>query len=302
MRYKKGNLVEVLDESKPPFGSRRCAEVVGKTGDDYVVRYNAQDTSGVFLEMVPKKSIRPCPPLVELSGRWAPGDVVEVFLNCTWRMAIVSKVMKKKHILVRLVGSSNEFKVENCNVRVRQLWKDGRWAIVGKDPTKNLTNTSRVRSIITKSRANPRGKHERKLHNINVPCIGFSRTRKRGLWTHTHPRREDDNGAKSDSANVCSSVGSCSGAATSPKFSVGPACDTDARESEGESVREEIHRLELRAYRATIEALYASGPLSWEQETLITNLRGYLNISNDEHSLELRNLISNASSSFSNVS
>ncbi|KAG2718687.1 hypothetical protein I3843_03G222800 [Carya illinoinensis] len=54
----------------------------------------------------------------------------------------------------------------------------------------------------------------------------------------------------------------------------------------------EIHRLELHAYRCTIEALHASGPLSWEQEELMTNLRLSLHISNDEHLMELRNLSS----------
>lgn len=63
-----------------------------------------------------------------------------------------------------------------------------------------------------------------------------------------------------------------------------------------EELAAEIHRLELHAYRCTMEALHASGPLSWDQESLITNLRISLHISNDEHLMELRNLISNASS------
>lgn len=53
-----------------------------------------------------------------------------------------------------------------------------------------------------------------------------------------------------------------------------------------------IHRLELHAYHSTLVAMYASGPLSWEQEALLTNLRISLHISNDEHLMELRNLIS----------
>lgn len=60
----------------------------------------------------------------------------------------------------------------------------------------------------------------------------------------------------------------------------------------GEDVAARIHRLELHAYRCTLDALYASGPLSWEQEALLTNLRISLNISNDEHLMELRDLIS----------
>lgn len=60
----------------------------------------------------------------------------------------------------------------------------------------------------------------------------------------------------------------------------------------GEDVAARIHRLELHAYCCTLEALYASGPLSWEQEALLTNLRITLHITNDEHLMELRNLIS----------
>lgn len=54
---------------------------------------------------------------------------------------------------------------------------------------------------------------------------------------------------------------------------------------------ESIHGLELHAYRYTLQALYASGPFSWEQEELLTNLRTTLRISNDEHLVELKNLI-----------
>ncbi|XP_062098106.1 uncharacterized protein LOC133803974 [Humulus lupulus] len=55
-----------------------------------------------------------------------------------------------------------------------------------------------------------------------------------------------------------------------------------------------IHRLELHAYHSTLVAMHASGPLSWDQEALLTNLRITLHISNDEHLMELRNLISSS--------
>jgi len=54
----------------------------------------------------------------------------------------------------------------------------------------------------------------------------------------------------------------------------------------------EIHELEFHAYRSTVQALYASGPLSWEQESLLTNLRLSLHISDEEHLLHLRQLLS----------
>lgn len=58
---------------------------------------------------------------------------------------------------------------------------------------------------------------------------------------------------------------------------------------ENDELTSEIHRLEMHAYRCTMEALHASGPLSWEQEELVTNLRLLLHITNDEHLKELRN-------------
>lgn len=62
-----------------------------------------------------------------------------------------------------------------------------------------------------------------------------------------------------------------------------------------EKVEVSIRKLELHAYRCTLEALYASGPLSWEKELLLTNLRIMLHISNDEHLTALKNLISSGS-------
>lgn len=119
--------------------------------------------------------------------------------------------------------------------------------------------------------------------------------------------------------SVTCSVGSCSITSRNSyrlqfPVSAGPFEDIDSSCSDAESVcqmgyvegncspptqeelAEEIHRLELHAYRCTIEALHASGPISWEQEALMTNLRLSLNISNDEHLMELRNLISSENS------
>jgi len=114
------------------------------------------------------------------------------------------------------------------------------------------------------------------------------------------------------SCSDLSSVGSCSVInSNSNKISsdtlAGPCQDEDTLCSDAESLdvgdvdkgcstspsevaAERIHRLELHAYHSTLEAMYASGPLSWEQEELLTNLRISLNISNEEHLMEIKNL------------
>ncbi|XP_056859512.1 uncharacterized protein LOC130508200 isoform X1 [Raphanus sativus] len=53
----------------------------------------------------------------------------------------------------------------------------------------------------------------------------------------------------------------------------------------GDGVRRSC-RSELYTYRSTLGDLFASGPLSWEQETSLTDLRLSLNISDDEHLME----------------
>ncbi|PKA64687.1 hypothetical protein AXF42_Ash007434 [Apostasia shenzhenica] len=59
-----------------------------------------------------------------------------------------------------------------------------------------------------------------------------------------------------------------------------------------QEISKEIHRLELDAYRTTLRSLYASGSLTWKKESLLTDLRLALHISNDEYISELKPLMS----------
>jgi len=58
----------------------------------------------------------------------------------------------------------------------------------------------------------------------------------------------------------------------------------------------DVHALELHAYRSVLRALRACGPLNWQRETLLTDLRLSLNISNDEHRLELAHVCTSQNS------
>ena len=134
MRFKKGAKVEVLSKIEVPSGSWRCAEIICGNGHHYTIRYDGyQDASGeAIVERVSRKAIRPCPPALEVTENWNQGDVVEVFQNFSWKMATVLKVLGKKYILVRLLGSSLEFKVSKFDIRVRQSWQDDKWIVVGE--------------------------------------------------------------------------------------------------------------------------------------------------------------------------
>lgn len=107
-----------------------------------------------------------------------------------------------------------------------------------------------------------------------------------------------------DSDSCSSSVGSCtvvSGGACSSPFGVSTHssndledCYSDAESSCGPKYEEkrcssdgkigfELNRSELCTYFSEVRALYALGPLRWEDEERLTNLRHLLHISTDEH-------------------
>ncbi|PON84111.1 Agenet domain containing protein [Trema orientale] len=403
MRFKKGSKIEVLSKREVPSGSWQCAEIICGNGHNYTVRYDGLGGANV-VERVSRKDIRPCPPPLEVSDDWACGDVVEVFHNFSWKMATISEVFGKKYVLVRLLGSSQEYKVSKFDIRIRQFWQDDQWIVIGKgsrssDNLKDdeiLTLEDNQNSSIQIQKTNTRigsrvnGHHFLVKNKLNFQESRFSssRTLKRASpYCHSQadaqagiaqkfrvienegrchrvfasnlsvlakqadvalPRdvpgekeshasfnirrtsfpevylekrkQSGDVGCSAavniesdDADSIASSVGSCSinsnNSSTSTRYvSANPVEDLDfcnaesfyhERYEEGncllprkEELASEIHRLELHAYRCTIEALHASGPLSWEQEELMTNLRLSLHISNDEHLLELKNLVS----------
>lgn len=132
MKYEKGNKVEVLCKLAVPGSSWRCAEIIYGNRNNYTVRYDMAALGEPVLQRVSGKLIRPCPPPVQIFENWIPGDVVEVLCDYSWKMATVSKVLGGNHLMVRLLGSANEFMVSKIDVRHRQSWTNGKWIIVGQ--------------------------------------------------------------------------------------------------------------------------------------------------------------------------
>ncbi|XP_007013344.2 PREDICTED: uncharacterized protein LOC18588703 isoform X2 [Theobroma cacao] len=373
MRFKKGTKVEVLSKKEVPSGSWQCAEIISGNGHSYTVRYQGYSgaTDKMIVERVSRKAIRPCPPALVVPDNWVPGDVVEVFDNFSWKMATVLGVLEKKYILVRLLGSSLEFKVSRFDIRVRQSWQDDEWVVIGKgsgscedgkygenytlrynqNSSSQFQNTTRMTNRHLKEAfAGARQKFravekDGRLYRLVAAnpsiheqddAVAFPRDMLGEKYIHASidnrtglsevdAERRKPNGAvgcyiaehleTNDTERVTCSVGSCSVSSNNlyklpHRVSAGPIEDVDGQCSDAESfcprgdevgncllptkeeLAAEIHRIELHAYRCTMEALHASGPLSWEQEALVTNLRLSLHISNDEHLMELRNLIS----------
>lgn len=359
--------MEVLSKASAS-GSWLCAEIISRRHHTYSLKYGwgAATNEGV-VHRVPRKAIRPCPPPVEGTGNWLPGDLVEAFDNPYWKTVVVVKVLDGNCFLVRFVGSVGEFIIHKSFLRARQCWEDGTWFILGEGKRLNATRVKllvgdgeveKCRTVSSRSLKRRRSAdllecegHAAKI----IRLIGKDNCSKRSVVLNPSPvsekvdvfvsqnnvlgkndldasfhgrtakytcvdiarakgRHSVETSLITDTASCQSSVASCSSIMNDTnKF---PSCsrvnnsvDLDySSDAESHCGRKQVEeapvpsiivdsrtdnsRSELHAYRCALWALYASGPtMSWEEEEKLTDLRCKLNISNDEHKMELGNLL-----------
>ncbi|CAN6177660.1 unnamed protein product [Urochloa humidicola] len=138
MRFFKGSKVEVLQEAEVPFGSWRPGEIVSGNGHTYLVRYEESPVdSGVAVERVPRRLMRPRPPADD-PVCWAVGSILEAFDTYSWKVAEVVRLLGKRQYLVRLLGSSLELRAHASDLRLRKLWIDDKWIVTQKYSAKCL--------------------------------------------------------------------------------------------------------------------------------------------------------------------
>ncbi|KAJ9546659.1 hypothetical protein OSB04_019202 [Centaurea solstitialis] len=314
MKFQKGSRVEVMNKTELPT-SWCVAEVVSGNGHTYSLRYDCYP--GV--EKVSREFIRPCPPPPknDLQKSWVAGDIVEVFDDDnSWKTATVCDVSDGGHFSLRPHGFTHEINVRKSNIRARQSWQDGQWVpIVKISGNYGDTNATQMADPHCDAKLGLQIPNEKVCQeNDNCLVVSSKSLKRASPFCSSHLKASPGYAKKSkpnDSDNDQCSIGSCSISSDGPNKWSSPTTirqETDilsaesfstSRDEDGnfspspkEGVTTSIHRLELHAYCSTLEALYASGPLSWEKEALLTNLRISLHISNDEHLTELRHLIS----------
>ncbi|KAF9613233.1 hypothetical protein IFM89_006334 [Coptis chinensis] len=302
MRFFKGDRVEVLTKRDVPSGSWRYGIILSGNGHTYYIRSESatgsSDTTGVpIVERVPRKAIRPCPPLKSIES-WAAGDFVEVFDNSSWKFATVLKVTEFNLFLVKLLGTSQKVKANKSNLRLPQSWQDGEWIVIQKvsadqPSTRRYLNKSLDKDLKMRHVRDDCSPVESES-GLQIPRMVSSKILKRGSpgnlsrGTNQKLRAMEKEGRlqRRDTMSFYAKDLEANHAERS-------ACSVG---SSGTSNKEEMvdgtHKLALDAYYRTMEALRVSGFISWEQEEMITNLRLKLNISNDEHLMELRKLVS----------
>ncbi|KAG2259030.1 hypothetical protein Bca52824_078324 [Brassica carinata] len=298
MRFRKESRVEVLSLKEAPYGGGwRAAEILAGNGHTYSVRYYSYGLAKdeALEERAARKSTRPS------------GELVEVLDKVSWKTATVLEELSGRYYLVRLLGAALELTVHKVNLRARQCWQDETWVMIGK------VSCSVKSSTLTGSYVNPNLKpHETSVASVRVlkrpSSCDWCESAESFTGSPKKKLRSCRSGKMRLQASVnngfrCSPVRYDESDDTSTSFLDGSSsqeagsCSSDAESSKG--VREEATggtvrrscRPELYTYRSTLGKLFASGPLDWNQEASLTDLRRLsLNVSTDEHLMEIRNL------------
>ncbi|XP_037436559.1 uncharacterized protein LOC119303533 [Triticum dicoccoides] len=239
--------------------------------------------------------------------RWIIGDVTEVFDHNTWKLGKIAKIVKNDYFVIRLADCIQLKEFHISSLRVPQPQDAPTAPPYGKQfPAADNKVTRRGKQLPADvlRRSGKKRKSSEVLDFSPQPSQRrlFQVAREEAAAAECSvascSAANDDAGGVGVSSGRhggCCSVGR--GDAQSRVVAASPraawsSSDSDGALSDGGPAGVDVHELELEAYRSTVRALHASGPLTWEQESLLTNLRLSLNISNEEHLLQLRRLLS----------
>ncbi|KAL3633439.1 hypothetical protein CASFOL_022201 [Castilleja foliolosa] len=253
--------------------------------------------------------------------RFRIGDRVEVFYRCSWKVGAIFDILSdqkeikrnrkhrtlQKRYIVRLFGCKEDLVINSSNIRMRQTCHDGKWILMGKNSRSGddvIASKPSMSNCFRKTGPQHNARPKKIRRTVQESTQGYS-----VFEAHNGRAQKLRAIEKVDENSDGCSVGSCSIATQYlktlnsrflPMHTSDLGSDAESFHHGSGSGREKVEELEvsiceieLHAYRSTLGALYASGPLSWEQEAMLTNLRIMLHISNDQHLKELKNLISN---------
>jgi Agenet domain len=131
MRFRKGSQVEVFQS-----GSWRPAEIVCGNGHTYLVRYNYCCSSSFINknnneEKVPRKVLRPSPPIKEKADKWAPGNLAEALVHGSWKtVKVTGLAYGNEYYFVSPLGQHREVAVKKASLRQRRTWQNGKWVTI----------------------------------------------------------------------------------------------------------------------------------------------------------------------------
>ncbi|XP_076909499.1 uncharacterized protein LOC143566778 [Bidens hawaiensis] len=196
--------------------------------------------------------------------------------DCDLGLKTIFCIMKFKR------GSRNKVHISSKDTHCNKLLNSN---FDSKEKQKNTERDSQFDNLqeshIVSTRTLKRGSTYLSQDEVNIgTSLKFKITQKEGKRLRviaTSHEKLDADVARNDADSVTCSVGSCSInsdcniQSKSNAYEDSKTYGSDAESAcEGgyEGYEDKIHRLELQAYCRTIEALHASGPLTWEKESM----------------------------------
>ncbi|CAN6286534.1 unnamed protein product [Urochloa humidicola] len=250
------------------------------------------------------------PALVETRCKWIIGDVTEVLDRNTWKLGKILKMLKNNYFVIRLADciQLKEFHVSSLRIpHTPEAPQSKPFLSAYKATGRGAMPRSRAAQQMGSGGNKKRKAAADASHHPSKRAFPRKVAAASMADSHLHSSSQAIEDAAECSVASCSVNDPClldnggigngrrrrhGGAGCLPDDAMSACpCTSGDREVDEEGAVD-VHGLELEAYRSTMRALYASGPLTWEQEALLTNLRLSLNISNEEHLLQLRRLLS----------
>ncbi|GLJ34985.1 hypothetical protein SUGI_0704160 [Cryptomeria japonica] len=294
MKFKEGCMVEVCRSGGGIFQSWFRARIISCDAHYYKVEYdNLLDDNGKrVMEDVRADAVRPEPPHMTEIRKLAPGHIIEVYDNHAWKAGRILRVLPGRLFVVKLMESLLERKYHLSVIRAQLFWhhndeagrdnflKRGCWLKKKSDfenEFQEYNGKTNAGYNEDEHDDNKLGTKHLKRKGSEVPC-GYQADILK-IEDASEERSADKKFRVAQTALPVQENIQCSVASSSSSNELDYVLHSDMKNSK--------HELEISAYRYTMRAFYASGCLTWGRETLLTNLRHELHISDDEHSSEL---------------
>ncbi|KAH9289514.1 hypothetical protein KI387_033631, partial [Taxus chinensis] len=129
MKFKEGHRVEVFRSDGDTSRSWYRARIILHNRDHYRVQYDnlVNDHGKHVVEDVYADAVRPEPPSMTETRKLAPGGMIEVYDNHSWREGRVVKALPNRLFVVKLMDPPRERTFHQSVIRPRLFWENDGW-------------------------------------------------------------------------------------------------------------------------------------------------------------------------------
>lgn len=299
-----GDKVEVRSDEEGFIGAWYEAEVVHlESPSTCVVEYEQllSDDGFPLQEIVLLSNLRPRPPPLSHRPSWLQGHLVEAYDRDGWWAGVVIHPLPDPDlVLVRFRTTCEELPFHPSLLRGLQNWDNGAWTDLtqaGRPDEEHFTDATDLNGSFSPAHQSEPRKRGRSLKDT-LPRADRPSMIQEEVSQAMEPDQNDDLIPYADQpVKAIRSHRRLYGCELPSMEEQTPTCANDhcASALEASSDHPDCSttksRLEVVAYQALVKALRLKGPLNWNQERLLADVRLHLNITNAEQTFVLKALM-----------